>query len=166
MPLQSQVTIGLNIKQTKALDLGDGSATVLKNIVFTLTDGTGAGKADLLYQDTNSISAFLDIDLAGTLADAFGTTLNYVRVKGLYVKAADANTANVTVGGAAANGFVSPFGSATDKIVLRPGAAMLLVAGAADATAYAVTAATADLLRITPASGTQAYDIIVWGCSA
>lgn len=166
MPLTANATIQLNIKQTKTLNLGDGVATVNKNVAFALLDGTGAGKADLFYQNTNSVSAFIDIDLAGALTDVYGATITMARVKGLYVKAADVNTANITVGGAAANGFITPFGSATDKLVLRPGAAVVLLAGVADATAYAVTAATGDLLRITPASGTQAYDIAVWGCSA
>lgn len=166
MPLNAQASIKLNIKQTKTLDLGDGNANILKEILFALTDGTGAGKADLLYQDTNAISAFADLDLAGALVDVFGATLTFARVKGLYIKAADANTANITVGPAAANGFATPWGSATDKNVLRPGMAMILLAGVADATGYAVTAATADLLRITPVSGTQTYDIAIWGCSA
>lgn len=166
MPLTTNATIQLNISQTKALDLAAGQAIVNKSISFPLLDGTGAGKADLLYQDTNSSAVAVDVDLAGALADAFGTTLAFVRVKGLYVKAADANTANITVGGATSNGFVTWTGAATDKVVLRPGAAMVLLAGVADATGYAVTAATGDLLRITPVSGTQAYDIIVWGCSA
>lgn len=166
MSLTAQATIRLNIKHTKTLDLGEAGFPVVKEILFALTDGTGAGKADVFYQDTNSLSALLDIDLAGSLTDAFGATVNLARVKGLYVRAATANTANITVGGAAANGFVTPFGSATDKIVLRPGAAVILLADTTDATGYAVTAATGDLLRITPASGTQAYDIAVWGCSA
>ncbi|PBC80115.1 hypothetical protein BX265_4951 [Streptomyces sp. TLI_235] len=131
--------------------------------------GTGSGQADKLWVSgarTLAGSANEDLDLAGTLVDALGSTLTLARVKGLIVAAAAANTNDVVVGGAASNGFISWAGSATDKVKVKPGGFLALFAP--DATAYPVTGGTADLLRITNgAAGTSvSYDVIVIGSSA
>ncbi|WP_441251194.1 hypothetical protein [Kitasatospora sp. McL0602] len=134
-----------------------------------LGSGTGAGQADKLWASgarTLAPSANEDLDLAGTLVDAFGAVINLARVKGIIVVAAAANTNSVVVGAAAANGFFTWAGSATDKVVVRPGGVFALFAP--DATAYPVTSGTADLLRVTNGgAGTSVqYDVIVIGSSA
>jgi hypothetical protein len=72
----------------------------------------------------------------------------------------------VIVGGAAANQFLTWVGAATHTVTVRPGGLFQLIAP--DATAYAVTATTADLLRITNSgAGTSVtYDIVLLGASA
>lgn len=134
-----------------------------------LGQGTGSGQADKLWISggrTLAGSANEDLDLAGTLTDAFGATFTLARVKGIIIASAAANTNDVVLGGAAANGFISWVGSATDKVKVKPGGVLALFAP--DATAYPVTAATADLLRVTNgAAGTSiTYDIAVIGSSA
>ncbi|MFD7413528.1 hypothetical protein [Kitasatospora purpeofusca] len=138
-------------------------------VQLALAAGTGLGQADRLWTATRTIAASGtdDLDLNGTaLTDALGATVAMARVKGLIVAAAAANTNNVVVGGAATNGFVSWVGSATDKVVVRPGGVLALFCQ--DATGYALTAATADLLRIanSGSGSTVTYDITVIGCSA
>jgi hypothetical protein len=134
-----------------------------------LGSGTGAGQADKLWVSgarTLAASATEDLDLAGTLLDAFGGVLALARVKGLIIAAAATNTNDVVVGAAAANAFFSCFGSATDKVKVKPGGVLALFAP--DATAYPVTSTTADLLRVgNSAAGTSVtYDVIVIGSSA
>jgi hypothetical protein len=134
-----------------------------------LGSGTGAGQADKLWMSgarTLAASANEDLDLAGTLVDALGATLTLARVKGIIIAASSANTNDVQVGGAAANGFISWVGSATDKVKVKPGGVFALFAP--DATAYPVTGGTADLLRVTNGgAGTSVtYDVIVLGSSA
>lgn len=147
-------------------DLADVLQSMKIDALLELTTGTTAGKSDLVFADTRTITASSseNLDLAGTLTDAFGATLTFVKVVGLYIKAAAANTNNVVVGGAASNGFVSPFGASTDTIKIGPGGFMLLVNDAG----YAVTAATADLLKIANGgSGTSVtYDVVIIGRSA
>lgn len=138
-------------------------------IALGLAAGTSAGQADRLWTATRTIAASGtdDLDLNGTaLTDALGAAVAMARVKGIIVAAAAANTNNVVVGGAAATGFISWVGSATDKVVVRPGGVLALFC--TDATGYAVTAATADLLRIanSGSGSTVTYDITVIGCSA
>lgn len=170
MGATAKLQLHLEIEYTQALDLAIGRVPLLKDYVSNLVTGTAAGQADKVWHDQRTLTAAAneDLDLNGAgLTDAFGANLGFVRIKGLIVAAAAANPNPISVGGAAANGFVSWVGSATDKVSVRPGAVLALFAGQADATGYAVTAATADLLRVTAgAGGNHTYDVIVVGCSA
>lgn len=173
MPLTSQLSVNVAAKQTAPLDLGptDGlTANVAKNYAVSLLNGTLAGQADRLFQDTRTIAASSndDLDLANVLLDVFGATLTFARIKALVVSAAAGNTNDVLVGGAATNTLASLTGATTDKIRLRPGATFALLAGAADLTGYTVVATTGDLLRVanSGAGSSVTYDIVVIGCSA
>lgn len=170
MPLTSRLSVAASAIQTAALDLGTAQAQLSKSYTVDLANGTAAGQADRTFHDTRTLaaSATEDLDLAGVLTDAFGTVLTFARIKGLVVSAAAGNSNNVIVGGAASNGFVSWVGGATHTVTLRPGATFVLMAGTADSTGYAVTAATGDLLRIgnSGAGSTVTYDIAVIGCSS
>lgn len=168
MSLTSKVVTRVLASQTSPLDLASGSFPLSVNTTVDLSDGTGAGSADLLFSDRRTLAASTSesLDLAGSLTDAFGATITFARVKAIYIAAASGNTNNVLVGGAASNGFATWVGDATDVVVVRPGGALLLAAP--DATAYAVTAATGDLLKIANSgSGTSVtYDVVIIGASA
>jgi hypothetical protein len=142
------------------------SALNLSTIV-PLGSGTGANQADRMYTATRTLAASTgeDLDLAGTLLDAFGATITFARIKAMIFRANAANTNNVIIGNAAANGFIPWVGSATDKLTLRPGGFFALVAP--DVTAYAVTPATADLLHVlNGGAGTSVtYDVAIIGAS-
>jgi len=134
-----------------------------------LSSGTGSSQADKLWISgarTLAASTAEDLDLAGTLLDVFGGTINLARVKGIIIAASAANTNNVIVGNAASNGFVSWVGAATHTVTVRPGG--LLALFAPDATAYAVTAGTADLLHVanSGAGSSVTYDVAIIGSSA
>lgn len=156
--------------QVAARDLVNAAAPLKYRARVQLASGTGAGQADLVFSDTRTIAASGndDIDLAGGLTDALGNTLTFARVKGLIVSAAEGNTNNVHVGGDATSTFLTWVGAEADYVVLRPGATLALFAGPADATGYAVTASTGDLLRITNGSSGSSvtYDIVIVGASA
>src|SRR6266704_193626 len=130
MALISAVSLTVGATQTSVLDLGTATFPMAKNYAVSLTTGTAAGQADLLYQDTNTLaaSATLDVDLAGSLSGAFGSTLTFVQLKAPIVAAPAGNTNNVLVGGAAAPQFVRPFGAATHPIAVRPGEFKVLIA--------------------------------------
>ncbi|MFG1873392.1 hypothetical protein ACGFIV_00965 [Sphaerisporangium sp. NPDC049003] len=170
MTLTSKLVVSLDSTLTSALDLAQGSVPLRLREVLALADGTGAGRADKIFSDRRTLAASgtESLDLAGGLTDAFGNVITFARIKALLIVAATGNTNNVVVGGAASNGFATPFGDATDKLVLRPGGLCLLTTGPADATAYAVTAATGDLLQVANSgSGTGVtYDIVLIGASA
>jgi hypothetical protein len=125
-------------------------------------DGSTSGQANKLFQRKKSLTTATndDFDLAGALVDDFGQALVFSVVMGLILKADDANTGNLTLGGAT-NAWASAFGAATHTLVLQPKGLIVLVPGDAG---YAVTAATADILRVGNASGaTQAYELTLIG---
>jgi len=170
MALTSRFTLAATASQTNTLDLGSAVANLAKSYTVDLANGTAAGQADKIFHDTRTLAASAneDLDLAGSLVDALGTTITFARVKGLIIAAAAGNTNNVIVGGAASNQFLSWAGAGTHTVTVRPGAVFLLLAGSADATGYAVTPGTGDLLRVANSSSgsTVTYDVIVIGASA
>lgn len=170
MGLTSTLAVSVTANHTKALDLATGTVPLKKLYQAALASGTGVGQADLIFHDQRTLaaSATENLDLSGVLTDAFGTSLALVKVKAIVFMAAAANTNNVIVGGDVTNTFFPMFGAETDSLILRPGTIFALIAGAADAAGYAVTAATADLLKVTNSAGTSSvtYDVIVIGTSA
>jgi hypothetical protein len=170
MALTAKMTVGVTATQTATLDWGIASAPLTKAFSVSLASGTGAGQADRAFTDTRTLSASAteDLDLAGVLTDAFGATLTFAKVKGIYIAAASGNTNNVIVGNATTNGFISWVGGAAHTLTVRPGGVLALFCGAADTNGYAVTAGTADLLKIANSAGTTSvtYDIAIIGTSA
>jgi hypothetical protein len=169
MSLTSSLSAAVGFTQSSALDLGTASLPVSVRAAVQLVSGTGAGQADLVFSDRRSIAASgtEGLDLAGTLTDAFGATLTFVKIKGLYVRADAANTNNVVVGADGTSPWTTLLNS-TGTVTLRPGAFFLAAAGSADATGYGVTASTGDILKVANSSSGTAvsYDIVVIGTSA
>lgn len=152
-------------------DLGASSGGTAKAAIAAsarLSDGTGAGAADLTFGDRRTVTdgATEDLDLAGVLTDAFGDTITAVRVKAIMIKASAANTTNLTVGADATAPWIGLL-NAAGTITLRPGASFLASAGEDDATGMAVTATTADIIQVVNGAGADAtYDIVIVGASA
>lgn len=169
MALSTDIDVKFYADLTKAVDLANPSQLLRYSARVQLGSGTGAGNADVLFNDTRTINASSndDLDLVGSLVDPLGTTFSPARIKALMVKAAASNTNNVIVGAAAATQWAALLGT-TGTVTLRPGAFFLAVAGVADATCYASAAGSTDLLRIANSgAGTSVtYDIAIVGCSA
>lgn len=168
MPATATLSASIVGLLTGAVDIGDVQHSVSYGPTISFGDGSGANQITRIFADTRTLAASAneDLDLAGGLTDAIGQTITLARVRGLLIRAAGANTNNVIVGGAASNGWITAFGGATHTITLRPGGILLLAAP--DATGYAVTAGTGDLLRIAnSSSGTPvSYDIVILGATA
>ncbi|GAA3077830.1 hypothetical protein [Streptosporangium carneum] len=168
MPLDSRLLVQLAANLTSSLDLTTVSAPLSFARQLNLADGTGLNQANRLWSDERTLaaSASEDLDLAGVLTDPFGASITFARVKGLIVAAPLANANNVVVGGASSNPFVGPFGAGTHTVAVRPGG--LLVLMAPDATGYAVTAGTGDLLKVanSGAGSSVTYQIVVIGAAS
>lgn len=149
---------------TKDIDLGTLTYTLPYAYSLTVSNGTGANAANMMWTDTRTISASSseDLDLAGSLPNAFGDTITFTRVKGLIIEAASTNSNNVVVGGDG-SAWATWAGNANDVVNVRPGGILCLMAP--DATSYAVTASTADILQIANSgSGTDVvYNIVLIG---
>lgn len=167
MALKLDIEASVTGVVTKANDLADVKATISKRRKLHLLTGTTAGKADLMFSDTRTLSAAAseELDLAGGLSDPFGAALTFVKVVAIMIIAAEANTNSVVVGGAASNAFTGPFADSSDKVAVPPGGCLLLTAPSAG---WTVTAATGDLLKIANSAGSTSvtYDVIIVGRSA
>jgi len=165
MALSATVTNSIVGTITNSLDLQEQSSALTSSDSLSLTDGTGANQANNVFSDQRTLAASAneELDLAGSLTDAYGSTITFTKVKALKVSAASGNTNSVNVGGAAANGFINWVGDATDVIKIPPGGTFLITAP--DATGFAVTAGTGDLLKITNGGGSTSvtYDIVIIG---
>lgn len=169
MPLETRLNVSVVADHTAAaLDFAIPAAPLQKVFSKLLTSGTGADQADRIWHDQRTLTASSteNLDLAGVLTDSFGATVTFARVKLLWIYAAAGNTNNVIVGGEATNGWATWVGAAAHTVTIRPGGLMFLAAP--DATAYAVTAGTGDLLKIANSGGGSSvtYDVIVIGASA
>lgn len=167
MTLTTQIIVSVKAEQTEPADLEAVASRLDRAYVLELANGTGAGQADLLFSDRRVLAATTaeSLDLVGSLVNVFKSVLSYARIKALLIFSAATNPADLEVGGAAANAFLSPFGAANDVVKVRPGGVLLLVAP--DAAGYVVTAGTADLLKVNNAGAAPAtYDVVVVGASA
>ena len=156
------------------LDWANASNSSSFSYTKTLTNGTGANQADLIYirSTTLAAGATLNLDLAGTLLDMYGNTITMARFKVLYFELLTTTTASsVTIGGhatvAVGNWITATpdLDTAQPKIRVRNGGCVLLVAP--DATAYAVTATTDDTLTLVNADGANVatYRLVIIGSS-
>mgnify|MGYP001594440543 CR=1 FL=1 len=150
-------------------ELGVGLSTITdpldRDFTQLLSTGTGANQASNLYHDDRTLtaSASENLDLAGSLTNGFGVTLTFTAIKAMLVRAKSTNTNNVQVGGAASNAWATWVGNSTDIVSVKPGGTLLIIAP--DATGFAVTAGTGDILTIANSAGSTSviYEIILLG---
>jgi hypothetical protein len=168
MALTTKLSVALGLSLKTTADLGSNSGTRSLAAALTLVDGVDAGEADVAFVDTRTLAASADEDLdlaGGGLLGVDGAAFAPARVKLLVVKASADNANDVVVTRPASNG-VPVFGAAGDAVSVRPGG--VLVLAAVDATGYAVTASTGDLINVANSgSGTGVtYDVAIVGASS
>ena len=160
----ANMTLKLDVLQLSALDLASATFPVLLDWTGLLSNGTGSGQASQVFSDTRTLtaSATENLDLAGSLTNAFGTTLTFTKIKLIAVKAAAANNASnaVQVARGSSNG-VPLFLAASDGVALNASDIFLFYSP----TGVTVTASTGDILTITNSAGTNSvsYDIVIVG---
>lgn len=163
----TSVAVSVSSSHIKSLDLGDATFPIALTGIVNLLNGTGAGQGDLIFTDTRTLAASgtEDLDLAASLADAYGAMLTFARIKAVIIVAAAANTNNVRVTRPASNG-VPLFLAASDGLDVRPGG--FFAWACSDVTGVAVTAGTGDLITITNSAGTTGvtYTVVIIGASA
>jgi hypothetical protein len=168
-------TLTLNVKATcdwsliEALDLAnvvDASSVTYSD---SLTDGTTAGLADVIWHDTRALAATTndDLDLTALTQSIYGSTVTktFAKVRGLLIINLSTTAGDdLEIGGSGGNEWNVPFGATGDKIEVRANGTLLL---AAPEDGYAVTNSSADILRIrNPGANTINYKIVIWGTSA
>lgn len=175
--LVSKISLLLNFALRNTAGAANTDAIIDQSNAFSWASGVGADQADKVYSvsitRTHGAPAG-DLDLAGSLTDAFGSLITMLRVKALIVIAAAANINSVVVGGGSSAPITTIFFdyaatvAAQPAMKIRPGGIVCLVAP--QATAYAITATTADKLQIAngdeDASTSVTATVIVVGASS
>jgi hypothetical protein len=152
-------------KQVRTLDLENLSQELAQDWQVNFIPGTGVGAVDKQFDDERTLADGVseNLDLSGSLLDAFGASLLFAKIKILAIKNKSA-TQTLSVGGAATLGFIGWVGDPTDVVKIGPGAMALLIC---DPAGVAVTAGTGDLLKIANSAGAACiYDIFISGSSA
>jgi len=148
----------------KTLDIGSARLDINYSKRYTVADGTGANQANMVWTDTRAIAASGsdDLDLFGSLVNAFGDTINFTAIKGIFIVAASANTNNLLIGGDG-SAFVNWVANASDVLVVKPGGMIAVYDPSAGG--YGVTNSSADVLQINNSAGGTGvtYDIIIFG---
>ena len=149
---------------TNALDLSTPKDDFDLTLSDTLSNGTGNDQVDVVWHDQRTLATTSEnLDLAGSLTSAFGSTVTFAKVKGICIKNMSTTTTQiVTVGGAAATQFINWVGDSSDTVKVGPDGILFLWS---PMDGYAVTAGTGDLLKIAT-SANITYDIWIIGTSA
>jgi hypothetical protein len=147
-----------------ASDVSSRTDSVAKSVLTDLVDGTGASAAQVVYSTTGTIAsgATTTLDLAGSLTDAFGSTVTFTKVKYIYIgNTSTVVSHNLVVGNAAAP-IVDWVGAGTHTITVKYGGFLLLSAPGTDG--YTITAGSADSLKLAATATLNAtYEIIIVG---
>ncbi|WP_340265409.1 hypothetical protein [Sphingobium mellinum] len=167
MPTLNSAKVGatLAFDLSTLVDIGEASHEASWSPSYVFSDGLGANQAKAVFADERTLAASANesLDLAGGLSDVFGNLITFTKIKAIAIQAAATNSNDVLVGGAASNGFISFVGATDDTIKVKPGGMFLIVAP--DANGLAVTASTADLLKIANSAGGSSvtYKIVIIG---
>ncbi len=161
----SAQTAAINWNFTNNLTLGNTTNTSNFSYSAPLTNGSAINQANLLYatSGTLSASASISIDLAGSVSDFFGNVITFTLVKSIFFTLTTDTTATSVLIGNGSTPFINWVGSGAHTVRVRNGGCFFL--SAPDATGYAVTAATGDILKITneDSSNVATYKLAIVG---
>lgn len=157
------INVQINLDQVTQVSNQTAKNHVDLDFLLGLANGTGAGNASKAYYGARSISASSTdvLNLTATLTDAFGASLSFTKIRGIFIKAAAANVGTISMG-AGTNPVVGILNSTTDKVIVAAGG--FFMAANPTAAGYTVTATTADRITMTNnAASTANYEILIVG---
>lgn len=164
--LTTKIDLRLHALLTNVLDLSSPTNNALINPVIDLADGAGINAANRVYQASGSVGSAGEvlIDLTA-LTDPLGGAVSFARVKAIYLRNKSSTAAdNLQLTAPSEAGISTLFVAVGDGIIVGPGGLALLANPSA--AGWAVTATTADILRIgNPGANAIAYDLVIVGAA-
>jgi hypothetical protein len=166
MALNGSVSLTINASQSVTAGLGQASNTLAKTVAKTIANGSGANQANVLWSSSRSLTGTAeDLDLNGVLTDAYGASVNLLRVKGIYIgNLSSTDGQDILVGGAGSNAWVGMVGGTSHKIKVGPSGFFFNYSPLA--TGFPVVSGTGDQLHIDPQGATLTYEIAILGSSS
>lgn len=166
MSLTTNLNFDLIARLISALDLSNSINTLSVSPRIAWADGAAVNQANLIFQDSYTIASGGEqlIDLTA-LTDSLGAAVNFARLKLIYVKNRSTTVgANLQLGGTVSNGLSTLYvGTNAGQLIGPDGLALLVNPSAAG---WAVTATTADILRIgNPSAASITADVVLIGAA-
>jgi hypothetical protein len=154
---QIKAILGWDFEST--LIMGNSTNIATHSVSTSMTNRTGAaGTADLIYSNSVTIAASGNTTVTFTsLASLLGVIMSFARIKAFIIENNSLTTASSILIGNGTNPFINWVGSGAHTVRVRNGGALMLFC--TDATAYAVTAATGDLLKILNEDGANSATV-------
>lgn len=155
--------------------LAPANISLALSLALTFAQGTGAGNANKIYIARRTLAATLseNLDLAAVLTDPLTTVLSFTKVRAIiFALAASPAAGPLLVGGHATAAFRNWITGSPDMDTAQPkirigngpaGGVFMLTRG--DATGFATTATTEDMLKVENehATLTATYDVAIIG---
>ena len=167
MALTTNITGRIEFNLTSASGGTTASYRPVLNFTDALTSGTGLDTADQVWVSAATAitgSGTNAHDVAGGLTDAYGNTLTFVKVKGLFIHNLSTTAGDTLTVGGDVNGLLI-FGTAAHTHTIGPNGVLFI--SEPSLAGKAVTAGTGDILDVTEDAGNaNTYDIAIWGTSA
>ena len=162
-------SVDANYKNTTAEGVVVTDLVEKKNsqLDFAFTDGVTANKADQLYHAQISLAAAatstLDLE---AVTNAFGTSLDFAKIKGIHITSEALKDSGVNVGGASANPWLGWIVAANDLLNVPPGG--FAAAAAPELAGWAVSSSNSDLKFAHDGAGSETIlvDVYIVGTSA
>jgi len=161
MTLNGRIQLTMSLAYQSVLDHQNVNGDLARTVAQDITNGSASNQATTLFSDYRPITngGTDNIDLAGSLVDAFGNVVSFTKVKAIILESDAANTVDITVGNGT-NPFQGPFGAVTHTLALSPGGLIVLMA---PQVGWTVVAATGDILKLLAGAANVNYRIHVIG---
>ena len=144
-------------KKTGATIASESFGTIYN---WTFTSGNSTNQMNQLWVSRRTLAsnAVETINIAGGITNSFGTVLTMAKVRLIWIGANSTNAGPILVGGADANTFSTWAGDDSDKVRIRPGGGVMLIAP--DATGFAVST-NGNLAVTNESAAAVSYDIYI-----
>lgn len=158
MSIDGTVSISFTANDRRTVGINTGAnLPVNYTPAVAFSNGSGANQASILFQGVIAlVSGAASVDLNGVLLDSYGSTVNCLKIKAICITNNSA-TNTMAFGAAGSDPWVGLLNS-TGTITLQPGDTFLAMTNSA--TGFAVTASTADLLKVA-GTGTDSFTLIL-----
>lgn len=161
----ASIDLQVHVPERKSgIGLGAASESFLNHVfsyISKVENGTGANKVGAVYSAYVSSAIATTHDLRGSLLSVLdGSVVNFPIIIGMFIKNRSSTSGQYLTVGGGSNPWSTWLGTAGDEIKVGPSGFHALYS---PIDGYATTAGTGDVLTVTPATGTIAYDIALIG---
>lgn len=158
--------VSFTAKHTGTHDHGTPTLSDVQALALSLGSGTGSNAIDKWWSDSRTLTATSEeLDLVGSLSDAFGATFSGVEARFVCIKNTS-STDSLILGAAASNQAYSGLFGGTAHTITVPAGGILLWYAPIDGKGLTLAGGTADKLKVDAGSATITYDIWIGAVSA